>query len=62
MIEPITYERALRCTADEAFAAYTDRIGERWHPRYTANADTLQTVTIEPPRGRTRVRDAWGLR
>jgi hypothetical protein len=45
---PITHEYALRCSAEDAFATYTGRIAEWWHPRYTANADTLETVTIEP--------------
>jgi Activator of Hsp90 ATPase homolog 1-like protein len=45
---PITYERALGCSADEAFAIYTGRIGEWWWPRNTANAETLQAITIEP--------------
>ena len=38
----------LRCDAGHAFAAYTERIGEWWDPRYTANAETLETVRIEP--------------
>jgi uncharacterized protein YndB with AHSA1/START domain len=45
---PITYEYELRCSAEHAFATYTGRIGEWWHPRYTANAETLEAVTIEP--------------
>jgi hypothetical protein len=45
---PITEEYSLRCTADHAFATYTGRIGEWWDARYTANAETLQAVTIEP--------------
>jgi Activator of Hsp90 ATPase homolog 1-like protein len=45
---PITYERVLGCSADEAFAIYTDRIVEWWDPRNTANAETLQAITIEP--------------
>jgi len=45
---PITHERSLRCSAEHAFATYTDRIGEWWDPRYTANAVTLEAVTIEP--------------
>lgn len=48
---PITQEYSLRCTPDEAFAAYTERIGEWWDPRYTANAETLEGVTIEPAVG-----------
>jgi hypothetical protein len=47
-LDPITYELPLRCSADDAFAAYTERIGEWWDPRYTANAETLLGVTIEP--------------
>jgi uncharacterized protein YndB with AHSA1/START domain len=45
---PITYEYSLRCSAERAFDTYTARIGEWWDPRYTANAETLQGVTIEP--------------
>jgi uncharacterized protein YndB with AHSA1/START domain len=44
----MTQEYPLRCTADRAFAVYTGRIGEWWDARYTANAKTLQSVTIEP--------------
>jgi hypothetical protein len=45
---PITHLSPLRCSAEHAFATYTGRIGEWWDPRYTANAETLQGVTIEP--------------
>ena len=45
---PITQEYPLGCTAEHAFATYTGRIGEWWDARYTANAETLQGVTIEP--------------
>jgi hypothetical protein len=45
---PITFEYRLRCSPDDAFAAYTGRIGEWWDPLYTANAETLEDVTIEP--------------
>lgn len=45
---PIAHERTLRCGAAQAFAAYTERIGEWWDPRYTANPATLRSVTIEP--------------
>jgi hypothetical protein len=48
---PITHERVLGCSADEAFAIYTERIGEWWDPRNTANAETLQAITIEPSAG-----------
>ncbi|HEX7254840.1 MAG TPA: SRPBCC domain-containing protein [Gaiellaceae bacterium] len=48
LIPPITHERHLPCSAGQAFATYTERIGEWWDPRYTANPETLQAVTIEP--------------
>ncbi|HEY3185502.1 MAG TPA: SRPBCC domain-containing protein [Gaiellaceae bacterium] len=47
-ISPITHESPLGCSAEDAFAAYTGRIGEWWDARYTANAETLLGVTIEP--------------
>jgi hypothetical protein len=47
-LSPITHEYPLRCSAEHAFATYTGRIGEWWDPRYTANAETLHDVTIEP--------------
>jgi hypothetical protein len=64
---PITHEYALRCSVEHAFATYAGRIGEWWDPRYTANADTLESVTIEPRVGgrvyathREMGEDAWG--
>jgi hypothetical protein len=50
-LEPIRHEYALRCSPEAAFATYTERIGEWWDARYTANADTFETVTIEPRLG-----------
>jgi uncharacterized protein YndB with AHSA1/START domain len=44
----IIHERFLRCSAREAFAVYTERIGEWWDPNYSANPKSLRTVTIEP--------------
>jgi hypothetical protein len=44
---PIAYEYSLRCSAEHAFDTYAGRIGEWWDPHYTANAETLQGVTIE---------------
>jgi hypothetical protein len=38
----------LRCSAQHAFAVYTGRIGEWWDPNYSASAETLRAVTIEP--------------
>lgn len=47
-LDPIAHELSLSCSAEEAFGAYTERIGDWWDPRYTANAETLESVTIEP--------------
>jgi hypothetical protein len=47
-LSPLTHERSLSCDPEHAFATYVGRISEWWDPRYTANADTLQAVTIEP--------------
>ncbi len=47
-LTPIAHEYALPCRAEVAFETYIGRIGEWWDPRYTANAETLETVTIEP--------------
>ncbi len=38
----------MRCSAEQAFDVYTSRIDEWWDPRYTANPETLEAVTIEP--------------
>jgi Activator of Hsp90 ATPase homolog 1-like protein len=46
--DPIVHECRLHCSPERAFAAYADRIGEWWDPRYTANAHTLESVVIEP--------------
>ena len=47
-LDPITHEYALQCGAAQAFETYAGRIGEWWDPSYTANAETLEAVTIEP--------------
>jgi uncharacterized protein YndB with AHSA1/START domain len=47
-LEPLAYEYALRCDPATAFEVYTARIGDWWDPRYTANPDSLESVTIEP--------------
>ncbi len=47
-IAPITHEYDLPRSAEHVFETYAGRIGEWWDPRYTANAETLETVTIEP--------------
>ena len=48
---PIAFEYHLSCSPADAFASYTDRIGDWWDARYTANPETLQDVTIEPRAG-----------
>ena len=45
---PITHEYELGCSPERAFEVCTGRIGEWWDARYTANAETLESVTIEP--------------
>jgi uncharacterized protein YndB with AHSA1/START domain len=65
--DPIVQELSLDCSAEQAFDIYAGRIGEWWDPSYTANAETLEAVTIEPRVG-GRVfathsdvgRDDWG--
>jgi Activator of Hsp90 ATPase homolog 1-like protein len=47
-LSPITFEHRLACSPEHAFDTYARRIGEWWHGQYTANADTFETVTIEP--------------
>jgi uncharacterized protein YndB with AHSA1/START domain len=65
-LSPIELEYRLACSPEQAFDRYT-AIGEWWDPRYTASAETLESVTIEPgPGGRVyeRHRDGrevgWG--
>ncbi len=63
----IVSEYTLSASPEHAFATYTERIGEWWDGQYTANAETLEAVTIEPRVG-GRVyathsdlgRDDWG--
>lgn len=45
---PLLHELTLQCSAADAFAMYTQRIGEWWDARYTANPETLREVSIEP--------------
>ncbi len=47
-LEPITHGYVLRSDPAHALATYTTQIGRWWDPRYTANPDTLESVTIEP--------------
>ena len=47
-LAPIAHDYVLPCPAEDAFETYVTRIAEWWDPRYTANAETLEAVTIEP--------------
>lgn len=66
-MEPIPHEYNLRCSPARAFGVYVNRIGECWHPDYTANPQSLEAVTIEPRVGgrvyatyRDDGEDIWG--
>jgi hypothetical protein len=50
-LAPIEHTYALRCTPDEAFAMFTGRIGEWWHPDYSPDAEALEDTVIEPAVG-----------
>ena len=47
-VSAIAFEYSLPCSPERAFDVYVARIGEWWHQDYTANAETLQDVIIEP--------------
>ncbi len=47
-LEPIVHDYVLRCDAERAFEVYTRHIAAWWHPSYTADAETLTAVRIEP--------------
>jgi hypothetical protein len=47
-LDPITHEYTLSCDPENAFAIYTTQIGRWWDPRYSANPDTFESVTLEP--------------
>ncbi len=49
--QPIRHQLQLTVSAAVAFDTYAARIGEWWPPAYSAGADTLQTVVIEPRLG-----------
>ena len=67
-LAPIAHEYVLPRPVEDAFETYVARIGEWWDPRYTANPETLEAVTIEPRvGGRVYARhtdigeDEWGV-
>ena len=47
-VAPVVHEFVVPCSAAAAFETYPGRIGDWWDPRYTANAETFETVVIEP--------------
>lgn len=60
--EPIVDTRTLSCDAERAFASYVEQIGAWWPPAHSADADTLETVIIEPAEdGRVYERHTSGL-
>jgi tRNA-Thr(GGU) m(6)t(6)A37 methyltransferase TsaA len=48
---PIAHDYELGCSPERAFDLYAGRIDEWWDPRYTANADSFESVAIEPGLG-----------
>lgn len=66
-LEPIVHRYRLRSTPERAFQTYVERIGEWWHPDYTASRQTFSGVVIDPKVGgpiratfRDRDDDVWG--
>lgn len=47
-MEAIAHRYDLRCSPEHAFDVYVNRIGEWWHPDYTADPQAMESVTIEP--------------
>jgi hypothetical protein len=47
-LQPIALEYHVACSPEQAFEVYTARMGGWWDARYTANADTFESVTLEP--------------
>ena len=47
-LDPIVHEYEVRCSPEQAFEVYTEWIGDWWHRDYSANPETLSTVTVEP--------------
>ena len=47
-LDPIALSYTLTCPPEQAFDAYVRRVGDWWHPDYTASPATLETVVIEP--------------
>jgi hypothetical protein len=48
VIPPIEHQVRVAVPPATAFDLWVRRIGEWWDPRYTRDATTLRTVTIEP--------------
>lgn len=48
MIPPIEHEVRVPVPLAAAFEVWVQRIGDWWDPRYTRDATTLRTITVEP--------------
>jgi hypothetical protein len=60
-VEPIVRRFDLACDPEEAFALYTERIGDWWPMGFTASGDDLATVVMEGhPGGRVFERSTSG--
>jgi hypothetical protein len=46
--DPFVHEYTLSCTPEHAFATFTERIGEWWHPDYSPDPQGLEDTAIEP--------------
>lgn len=51
MIDPLTVDLELRCTAAHAFATWTERFGSWWPAAHTVSGDPAATVHLEPRLG-----------
>ncbi len=49
--DPIRHEYVVDCSPDRAFDAYANRMSEWWDPKYTADPETFEGVSIDPRLG-----------
>lgn len=52
-METRTHSLLLTCDAATAFDVFTSRMGEWWPPTHTPDAESFDTVVVEPRRGGT---------
>ena len=50
-LNPIRHEYVVDCGPDRAFDAYANRMSQWWDPKYTADPETFEGVSIEPRLG-----------